>query len=84
MTKLSSSSALWGNQIGEPVENQITNMQLLEASLRSLSSVDSPELPNIHIKHVQEPHCLVLGTFLDKMLETSECLSEKIYVFGQL
>ena len=66
-----------GNRIGEPIEKQITNMQLLEASFRSLTSVDSPELPNIHVKHVQEPHCIVLGTFLDKMLETSESLSEK-------
>ena len=66
-----------GNRIGEPVAKQITNMQLLEASLQSLTSVNSPELPNIHIKHVQEPHCIVLGTFLDKMLETSESLSEK-------
>ena len=66
-----------GNQIGEPIEKQITNMQLLEASLRSLTSVNSPELPNIHIKHVQEPHCLVLGTFVDKMLEFGESLSEK-------
>ena len=66
-----------GNEIGEPVEKQITNIQLLEASFRSLTSVDSPELPNIHIKHVQEPHCIVLGTFLDQMLETGESLSEK-------
>ena len=66
-----------GKQIGEPVEKQITNIQLLEASFRSLTSVGSPELPNIHIKHVQEPHCIVLGTFFDKMLETGESLSEK-------
>ena len=66
-----------GNLIGEPVEKQITNIQLLEASFRSLTSVDSPELPNIHIKHVQKPHCIVLGTFLDQVLETGESLSEK-------
>ena len=52
-------------------------MQLLEASFRSLSSVDSPELPNIYIEHAQEPHCIVSGTFFDQMLETDEPLTEK-------
>ena len=66
-----------GKLVGEPVEKQITNMQLIEASFRSLTSVDSPEIPNIHIKHVQEPYCIVLGTFLDKMLETSKSLKQK-------
>ena len=66
-----------GNVIGKPVEKQITNFQFLEASFRSLSSVNSPELPNIHITHFQEPYCIVLGTFLDKLLKTGESLEEK-------
>ena len=74
MTKLSSSSALREIKLMSQLK---INMQLLEPSFCSLSSVDYPDLPNIHIKHVQEPHCIVLGTFLDKMLETSESLSEK-------
>ena len=39
-----------GKLIGETKERQITNLQLLEASCCSLSSVDSPELANIHVK----------------------------------
>ena len=52
-------------------------MQLLEASLRSLTSVDSPVLLNIYVKYVQEPHCIVLGTFLDKIFKSRESLEEK-------
>ena len=66
-----------GKLIGEPVEKQITNLQLLEALFRSVLSVDFPELPNIHIKHVQEPFYIVLGTFFDKMLESCESLQKK-------
>ena len=73
-----------GIRISEKIEKQISNMQLLEVSFHSLSSVHSSELPNIHIKHVQEPHCLVLGTFLDQMLETGGSLSEKNAFFGSI
>ena len=66
-----------GKLIGEPVEKQITNLQLLKSSFRSVLSVDFPELPNICIKHVQEPFYIVLGTFLDKMLESYESLQKK-------
>ena len=66
-----------GKLIGEPVEKQITNLQLLEALFRSAMSVDFPELPNICIKHVQEPFYIVLGTFLDKLLESNESLQKK-------
>ena len=66
-----------GKQIGEPVEKQITNLQLIESSFRSVLSVDFPELPNIHIKHVQETYYIVLGTFLDKLLESGESLQTK-------
>ena len=66
-----------GKPIGEPEEKQITNLELLEASIRSLSLADSPTLPNIHVKLVQETSCLILGTFLDKMLASSESLNKK-------
>ena len=66
-----------GKQIGEPVEKQITNLQLIESSFRSVLSVDFPELPNILMKHVQKPYYIVLGTFLDKMLESGESLKTK-------
>ena len=69
--------SIMGKQIGEPVEKQITNLQLIESSFRSVLSVDFPELPNIHIKHVQKPYYIVLGTFLDKMLKSSESLKTK-------
>ena len=67
-----------GKLIGEPVEKQITNLQLLEALFRSVLSVDFPELPNIRIKHVQEqPFYIVLGTFFDKMLDSCKSLQKK-------
>ena len=66
-----------GKLIGEPVEKQITNLQLLESFFRSILSVNIPELPNICVKHIQESFCIVLGTFLDKMLESGESLQKK-------
>ena len=68
-----------GRQIGAPVERQITNLQLLESSFRSLASIDQPDLRNIHIK-LSHPKTslLVLGTFFDKMMECiDESLAEK-------
>ena len=65
-----------GKQIGEPVERQITNMQLLESSFRSLVSVDQPHLHNIHITcSYDKPSLLILGTFYDKV---HECIGETL------
>ena len=67
-----------GKQIGEPVERQMTHLQLLEGSFRSLTSRDSPTLPKTYTKiSYNEPQLLVLGTFLDKMNECNESLDEK-------
>ena len=66
-----------GKQIDEPVEKQITNLQLIESLFRSVLSVDFPELPNIHIKHIQQPFYIVLGTFFDKMDESCKSLQKK-------
>ena len=68
-----------GRQIAAPVERQITNLQLLESFFRSLTSIDQPDLRNIHIKFSRpKPSLLVLGTFFDKMMECiDESLAEK-------
>ena len=67
-----------GKQIGEPVERQMTHLQLLEASFRSLSSVNPPNLHNIYSKFSHtEPHHIVLGTYYDKISECSESLDDK-------
>ena len=68
-----------GRQIGAPIERQITNLQLLESSFRSLASIDQPDLPKIHISFSHpEPSLLVLGTFFDKITEcVGESLEEK-------
>ena len=67
-----------GKQIGEPVERQMTHLQLLEASFRSLASVNPPNLRNIYIKiSHKEPHFIVLGTYYDKIGECSESLDKK-------
>ena len=67
-----------GKQIGEPVERQMTHLQLLEGSFRSLTSRDSRTLPRIYTKisHT-EPQLIVLGTFLDKIHECNESLDKK-------
>ena len=67
-----------GKHIGEPVERQMTHLQLLEASFRSLASVDPPNHRNIYIKiSHKEPHFIVLGTYYDKIDECSESLDKK-------
>ena len=68
-----------GQQIGAPVEREITNLQLLESSFRSLVSINQPDLRDIHIKFSHpEPSLLVLGTFFDKIAEcVGESLEEK-------
>ena len=67
-----------GKQIGEPVERQMTHLQLLEASFRSLSSVNPPNLRNIYSKFSHtEPHHIVLGTYYDEIGKCSESLDDK-------
>ena len=63
-------------EIGIPVERQITNLQLLESSFRSLASIDQPDLRKIHVKFSHpKPSLLVLGTFFDKVME---CVGESL------
>ena len=65
-----------GQQLGIPVERQITNLQLLESSFRSLASINPPDLRKIHVKFSHlEPSLLVLGTFYDKI---AECVGESL------
>ena len=65
-----------GQQLGIPVERQITNLQLLESSFRSLASIDQPDLRKIHVKYSHlEPSLLVLGTYYDKI---EECVGESL------
>ena len=68
-----------GREIGAPVEREITNLQLLESSFRSLASIDQPDLRKIHVEFSHpEPSLLVLGTFFDKITEcVGESLEEK-------
>ena len=68
-----------GQLIGAPVEREITHLQLLESSFRSLASIDQPDLRQIHVKFSHpEPSLLVLGTFFDKITEcVGESLKEK-------
>ena len=65
-----------GEVIGIPVERQITNLQLIEASFRSLTSVNPPNIPGIPCSS-KKPFSLVLGTFYDKIRESGESLDEK-------
>ena len=65
-----------GEVIGNPVERQITNLQLIETSIRSLTSVNPPNLPGISCLS-KKPLSLVLGTFYDKIRESGESLDEK-------
>ena len=68
--------SLKDQKIGIPVERQITNLQLLESSFRSLASVDQPDLRKIHVKFSHpKPTLLVLGTFFDKV---KECVDESL------
>ena len=65
-----------GEVIGNPMERQITNLQLIETSFRSLTSVNPPNLPGIPCSSTK-PLSLVLGTFYDKIRESGESLDEK-------
>ena len=65
-----------GQQLGIPVERQITNSQLLESSFRSLAFIDQPDLRKIHVTFSHpKPSLLVLGTFYDKI---AECVGESL------
>ena len=65
-----------GQQLGIPVERQITNLQLLESSFRSLASIEQPDLRKIHVKFSHpNPSLLVLGTFFDKVMD---CVGESL------
>ena len=66
-----------GKQIGVPVEQQITNLQLLESSFRSVVLIDPVNISNVRITHLQEPQVIVLGTFYDKMSFWGESLKTK-------
>ena len=66
-----------GKSLGEPEEKQLTNLDLLKASFRSLSSVVCPKLPNVNIKQLQKPRGMVLGTFFDKMPDPGKSLQGK-------
>ena len=60
-----------GNLIGDPVERQITNLQLLEASFRSLTSVTPLSMSESknEKENDQKPQCIVLGTYYDELLK---------------
>ena len=60
-----------GNLIGDPDERQITNLQLLEASFRSLTSVNPLTMSENkkELENVQKPHCIILGTYYDELLK---------------
>ena len=69
-----------GATIAEPAEKQITNLELLQDSFCSLTSLNCPKFTQI-LEHsiekedendcgnIKEPHCIVLGTFYDKLLQ---------------
>ena len=71
-----------GIKLAEPTNKQITNLELLQASFRSLTSYNCPKFTQV-LEHsiengsendeenVKKPHCIVLGTFYDKLLEPS-------------
>ena len=68
-----------GELIPEPKERQMTHLQLIESSFRSLASRDPPDLPcNVHIYRSYKCPCLlVLGIYLDKITESNESLVQK-------
>ena len=70
-----------GDQLAEPANHQITNLELLQASFRSLTSFNCPQFTQILERSIEngsendkgnfkEPHCIVLGTFYDKLLKS--------------
>ena len=60
-----------GNVFSEPCERQITNLQFLETSFRSLKSVNPPisSKKENEKENITEPQCIVLGTYYDKLLQ---------------
>ena len=65
-----------GQVIANPMDRQITNLQLIERSFCSLTSVNPSNLPGIPCSSTK-PLSLVLGTFYDKIRESGESLDEK-------
>ena len=69
-----------GVKLAEPTNKQRTNLELLQTSFHSLTSYNCPKFTQV-LKHsienesendeenVKKPHCIVLGTFYDKLLE---------------
>ena len=68
-----------GQLIPEPEERQMTHLQLIESSFRSLASRDPPDFPcDVHTDcSYKNPHLLVLGIYFDKITESNESLVEK-------
>ena len=78
-----------GVKLAEPTNKQITNLELLQASFHSLTSYNCPKFTQV-LEHsiengsendeenVKKPHCIVLGTFYDKLLESG--FSDKLLV----
>ena len=73
-----------GVKLAEPTNKQITNLELLQASFHSLASYNCPKFTQIlehsiengienNEENVKKPHCIVLGTFYDKLLEPGFC-----------
>ena len=73
-----------GVKLAEPTNKQITNLELLKASFRSVTSFNCHKFTQV-LEHsiengsendeenVKKPHCIVLGTFYDKLLEPGFC-----------
>ena len=69
-----------GKLIPEPKERQMTHLQLIKSSFRSLTSTvrDPPDLPWPYVNCPHKiPYCLVLGIYLDRINESQETIDEK-------
>ena len=62
-----------GVVIGSPVEHDVTNLQLLEASFHSASSLTAPADDD----DAKPPSCFVLGTFHDEISKSKKTLKQK-------
>ena len=66
--------------ISEPNERQMTHLQLIKSSFRSLTSTvrNPPDLPRPYVNCPHKiPYCLVLGIYLDKISDSHETIDEK-------
>ena len=69
--------SIQGKEIGQPKEQQLTNLQLTESLFRSLSSIQPSAIENV-IRQPLEPKFMVLGTFADHACECpGETLARK-------